>query len=154
MKQAMKHGATVGLLLLLLLLSGATRRPMFAQATEGSILGTVTDSSGAAIVGATVQITSVQTGYVRTTPTNETGDFVVTNLPLGSYTVSAEMAGFKRAIHPPVEITVKARVRVNLQLEIGEVTQSVDVSAEAPLLKTDTVEVSTVVRRDQLQNLP
>ena len=152
--QALRRWAGIGLALVFFLQAGIAPAPVFGQATEGSILGTITDGSGAAIVGATVNVTSVQTGYVRTTPTNEAGDFVVTNLPLGSYTVSTEMAGFKKAIHPPVEITVKARVRVNLQLEVGEVTQSVDVSAEAPLLKTDTVEVSTVVRRDQLQDLP
>ncbi|MFB3902499.1 MAG: carboxypeptidase regulatory-like domain-containing protein [Acidobacteriota bacterium] len=139
---------------LIVIIAGLCVVEVGAQATEGTILGTITDSSGGAVPGATISVTSVQTNAVRTTLTNDVGEFVVTNLPLGSYTVSAEMTGFKKAVHPPVEITVKARVRVNLQLEVGEMSQSVEVAATAPLIKTDTVEVSTVVRRDQLQELP
>ncbi len=139
---------------LIVMVAGLCMVDVAAQATEGSILGTITDSSGGAVPGATVSVTSVQTNAVRTTLTNDVGEYVVTNLPLGSYTVSAEMTGFKKAVYPRVEITVKARVRVNLRLEVGEVSQTVEVLGATPLIKTDTVEVSTVVRRDQLQDLP
>ena len=128
--------------------------PLRAQATEGTILGTVVDGSGATIVNAGVRVTNVLTGAERTTSTDESGEYVVTNLPLGRYSVSVEAPGFKRANHPPVEITVKARVRVNLTLEIGEVSQTVDVSASAPLIKTDTPEVGGVVSRQVLQEVP
>ena len=64
------------------------------------------------------------------------------------------MPGFKRATHPAVELTVKARARVDLQLEVGDVTQSVQVTGTAPLLKTDTPEVATLITQEQLKNLP
>src|SRR6185369_355901 len=92
-----------------------------AQATEGSILGTVTDSSGAAVPQAIVRVTSVDTGAERVTETSSTGEYVVTNLSLGSYTVAVEAKGFQRVLNPPVAITVKARIRVDATLQVGEV---------------------------------
>ena len=83
-------------LILLTTIAFATRT--FGQATEGSILGTVTDASDAAVAGATVTVASVQTNIARTSVTNDVGEFVVTNLPLGSYVVSAELSGFKKAV--------------------------------------------------------
>ena len=127
---------------------------LFAQATEGSILGTVTDASGALVSGARVRLTSVETGFVRDTLTNNDGEYVAANLPPGSYTVDAEMTGFKRSQHPAVELTVKARVRVDLRLEVGEVSQAVEVAGAAPLLKTDSPEVSTLITQEQLESLP
>src|ERR1700681_3304248 len=97
-------------LLLLVFLSSAFR--LAGHATEGSILGTVTDSSGAAVPQATVRVTSVETGAGRVSETSSTGEYVVTNLSVGSYTVEIEAKGFQRTIHPPVSITVKARIRV------------------------------------------
>ncbi len=142
-------------LLAVLLLFGFVFAPgANAQATEGTILGTITDSSNAAVVGAHVRVTNVLTNIARTTVTNESGGYVVSNLPLGSYSVAAEMPGFKRAVQPPVEMTVKARIRVDLKLEVGEVSQTVEISAAAPLLKTDTAEVSNLVNNEQLQALP
>lgn len=124
------------------------------QATEGTILGSITDPSGAALPNAPIRIENAGTGAVRTTVTNEAGEYTVTNLPLGSYTVSAEAPGFKRALHPPVPVTVKARVRVDLKLEVGETSQSVEVTGATPLIKTDTAEVSGVVARQVLQDVP
>jgi hypothetical protein len=126
----------------------------FGQATEGSILGILRDPSGAVINHAQVRVTSVDTGVVRTTETNETGEYVVSNLPLGSYTVSVEAPGFKRSVQPPVSLTVKARIRVDMTLEVGAAAQTVEVSAAAPLIKTETAEVGGVVSRDLLQDAP
>ncbi|MBM3727883.1 MAG: hypothetical protein FJW40_20970 [Acidobacteria bacterium] len=124
------------------------------QATEGTILGSLTDPTGASIPNASVSITNTLTGVTRATTTNGAGEYTVTNLPLGEYSVSAEASGFKRAIHPPVPITVKARVRVDLRLEVGETAQSVEVTGATPLLKTDTAEVGVVVSRQILQDVP
>src|SRR5262245_3192538 len=137
------------LLLCLLAPAGA-----MAQATEGSILGTILDGSGAPVAGARITVTNTGTNYSRTTLSNDTGEYVVSNLPLADYTVTVEMKGFRRSAHPPVQMTVKARLRVDFQLEVGEITQSVQVDDIAPLLKTDTIEVSTVVQRQQLEALP
>lgn len=125
-----------------------------AQATEGSILGSVVDPSGSAVVGVTVTVTNVGTNFPRTTVTNDAGEYVVSNVPLGVYSVSAEQPGFKKSVQQEVQMTVKARVRVDLRLEVGEVSQSVDVSSSVSLLKTDTIEVSTLVTREQLDALP
>src|SRR5262249_2284309 len=95
---------------------------IWAQATEGSILGTIVDGSGAAISGARVPVTNVGTNFSRTSVSNETGEYVVSNLPLADYPVTAEMKGFRRSTHPPVQMTVKARLRVDFQLEVGEIT--------------------------------
>src|SRR5437870_436672 len=140
------------LLLLLVFLLSSFR--LAAQATEGSILGTVTDSSGAAVPQATVRVTSVETGAERVAETSSTGEYVVTNLSVGSYTVAIEAKGFQRAVHPPVSITVKARVRVDATLQVGEVTQALNVTGGTTLIKTDTAEVGGVVSRQVLQEVP
>ena len=127
---------------------------MFGQATEGTILGTVFDPTGAVMPNTTVRVTNTLTGAERITSTNAAGEYAVTNLPLGTYAVTAEMAGFKKAVHPPVPMTVKARVRVDLTLEVGDASQSIEVTGATPLLKTDTAEVGGVVSRQLLQDVP
>jgi Carboxypeptidase regulatory-like domain/TonB dependent receptor-like, beta-barrel len=126
----------------------------FGQATEGSILGTVLDPSGATMPGVRIDVTNTETGQHRLTLTNESGEYVVTNVPPGMYSVAAEKAGFKRAVQPPVEMTVKARVRVDLHMVVGEASQSVQVNGAAPELRTDSAEVSTLVSRNELASLP
>lgn len=126
----------------------------FGQATEGSILGALTDPSGAVVVNAAITVRNVNTGVVRTTRSNEAGEYVVSNLPLGSYTVGVEAPGFKKAIQPPVTLTVKARIRVDIRLEVGDSAQSIEVSAAAPMIRTDTPEVGGVVERKALEELP
>jgi outer membrane receptor protein involved in Fe transport len=128
--------------------------PLFPQATEGTILGTVSDVSGGAVPGATVRVTNVGTGIERRVETDSSGEYVVTNLSLGSYRVVVEAKGFQRLINPPVAITVKARVRVDGVLQVGEVTQEVNVSAFAAMIKTDTPELGGVVLRQVLQEIP
>ena len=88
---------------LVMLLAAITAPDVFSQATEGSILGTITDPSGSAIGGALVNVKSLQTGFVRSSVTNQSGEYVVSNLPPGSYSVSAEKAGFKKAVYPAAE---------------------------------------------------
>jgi hypothetical protein len=130
--------------------------PAFSQATEGTILGLVLvmDSAGGVIQKAKITVTNVNTGVLRTALTNDSGEYVVSNIAPGSYSVTSEMTGFKRAVQPPVEVTVKARVRVDLQMSVGEVTQSVDVNSASAELRTDSAEVSTLVSRNQLAALP
>jgi hypothetical protein len=138
----------------LLLLAAASRAALFGQATEGSILGSITDASGAVITSAKISVTNVDTGVVRATTPAQTGEYVVSNLPPGRYSVTAEAAGFRRAVQPPVELTVKARVRVDLSLVVGDTTQSVEVQAAASMIRTETSEVGAVVARDLLADSP
>jgi hypothetical protein len=146
--------AHVQLLLLTSALLLINLTPLWGQAAEGSILGTVTDPSGATVGKSNITVTSVETGTIRKAMTNESGEYVVTNLPLGHYTVSAAAPGFKRVVQPPVEITVKARVRVDLALQVGETSQSVEVSGATPLIRTDSAEVGGVVSRQTPQEIP
>lgn len=127
---------------------------VFGQATEGSILGTVRDASGAPVPDVAITVTNALTNVGRKSQTNESGEYVVTNLAVGSYSIRAEKVGFKMAMQPPVDLTVKARVRVDLALTVGDVTQTVEVSSALALLKTDSVELSTVVGQHELESLP
>lgn len=127
---------------------------VLAQATEGSILGAVTDPSGRMLVGAHITVTNTQTNFPRTAVTNGSGEYAISNLPIGLYSVSAEMDGFQTSIESRIELTVKARVRVDFKMQTGVVNQSVEVTSSAPLLKTDTSEISTLVTRKELDSLP
>ncbi len=152
----MCFGQLRGLVLkpLLLLLALLFPVSLTAQATEGSILGVVVDSTGHALVGAHVVVTNTQTGLPRATVSNESGEYVVANLPVGIYRVSAEMAGFSTDVEANIELTIKARARVDFKMHPGTVNQSVEVTSEAPILKTDTTDVSTVITRKELEALP
>jgi hypothetical protein len=140
-----------GALLLLTLLPAGF---LSGQATEGTILGTVTDNSTAVVPDAQITVTNLDTNFARTTRTNGDGEYVVPDLPIGHYTVTAEKSGFKKAMVPPVEMNLKARVRADLQLQIGETSQTIEVTGAAALLKTDSPEVSTLITQEQLQSLP
>jgi hypothetical protein len=139
---------------LLIVAASAVCAVLFGQATEGSILGAITDASGAVVTSAKVSVTNADTGVIRTTTPSQTGEYLVSNLPPGRYSVTVEAPGFRRAVQPPVELTVKARVRVDMALVVGETTQSVEVEAAAPLIRTDTSEVGGVVAREQLADAP
>lgn len=143
------HRLTLFLTVLLSLPAGA-----FGQATEGSILGVVTDASGLPVPNVTVRVMGEQTGLARAVVTNEAGEYVAAALPLGSYAVSVEHRGFRKAQVPGIEVTVKSRKRANVRLEVGETAETVSVVSETPLLQTDTIEFSNLVTREQLQSLP
>jgi hypothetical protein len=124
-----------------------------AQATEGTILGALTDPSGASVTSAKVSVTSLETGVVRSSVSGQSGEYLVSNLPPGHYSVGVEASGFKKAFEPGVELTVKARVRVDMRLEVGDAAQSIEVVATA-LIRTDTPEVGGVVDRELLEDAP
>jgi Carboxypeptidase regulatory-like domain len=125
----------------------------WAQAT-GSILGTITDSSGAVIVGAKVIVTNVSTNVSRETTTNGAGYYQVDNLIPAEYTVTGEMQGFKKAVRGKFELQVAQSARVDLAMEVGEVTQTVEITAAAPLLNTTDATVGQVVGVRETRELP
>lgn len=132
------------------LLSGA----LFAQFDTATVLGTVRDASSLPVRGGAVKLSNTQTGVTQSTTTNESGDYQFFNVKIGRYTITAEAAGFKKASAEEFTVTVNARQRVDLQLQVGEVTETVDVSAEAEQLETDTSSRGTVVGNQQIVNLP
>jgi hypothetical protein len=125
-----------------------------AQESRGAITGRVTDPQGAVVPNAQVLITNTQTNETRRTVTNETGYYEVNFLEPSTYTVSVEAPGFKRLVRSGITVNVGARLEINLALEIGAVAETVQVTAEAPLLETTTASGGRVLDQQQLINLP
>src|SRR5215471_7121449 len=126
----------------------------FAQTDRGSITGTITDSTGAVVPNAPVEIKSQATGAIYKGGASTTGNFIVANLPVGQYTVSVTVMGFKKYVRENVQVTVAVDTRADVSLEIGANTETVTVTESAPLLKTESGEVSHVVATDDANLLP
>jgi outer membrane receptor protein involved in Fe transport len=124
-----------------------------AQVTTGDIVGRVMDSSGAVLPGVTVTVENAGTRDVRTTVTTETGDYVVNLLPIGNYVVRIELAGFQTQ-ESRVALRSGERIRVEGRLQLGSLTETVQVTAETPLLQTDSATMSTLVTESEVQDLP
>lgn len=109
-----------------------------AQTSEGRILGTIRDSSGAVVVGAKVTVTNTGKQVSRDLVTNETGEYVAPDLEPGLYTVSAEASGFKKVVSSPVRVEVTNDIRIDLQLQPGTVSETVVVNEAAAALIDST----------------
>ncbi len=127
--------------------------PLGAQ-NFGEITGTVSDSSGAVITGAAVTATNAATNQVRRANTNETGNYSVPFLVPGLYDIRVENPGFKIATRRSVELQVGAVARIDFTLEVGEVTQQVEVTGGAPLLATESTALGTVIENKRIVDLP
>src|SRR5690606_36426603 len=125
-----------------------------AQAIYGTVTGQVTDTSGAAIPGATVVITNESTGLMLDAVTDETGTYTVRNVTAGPYTLRATLQGFKEYVQTGIPVTPGGIVRVNGRLEVGALSETVTVTTEAALLKTDKADVSVDLRPEDVVNMP
>jgi len=125
-----------------------------AQTLKGTILGTITDSSRAVIPSAQVLLTEVGTNFRRTEITNDSGFYVFANLDPGNYKVEVEHPGFRKVIHADIGLVPNTTVRVDLELSPGEVSEVVNVMAEATLLQTDRSDTGGKIQTGQLQTLP
>src|SRR5205807_550463 len=114
-----------------------------AQAVYGSVSGVVTDTSGAVVPGATVTITSVERKTIDTVVTNESGLYLKERLVPGTYEVKAELPGFKTAVFPDIKVNVDTQTKLNIKLELGQVTEAVTVAGFSPVLKTDRADVAS-----------
>ena len=128
--------------------------PLLAQSTYGTVSGVVTDSSGAVVEGAHVTLTSLDTGRKLEQDTVTDGLYTFTNLFPGRYKVTAEKTGFKRTEQSDVVVQVQQTSRIDLTMQLGEVTQTVEVSGETPLLQTDTSSLGQVVDERKANELP
>src|SRR5262245_48971443 len=128
--------------------------PAFGQAVTGSIVGNVTDSGGAAIAGAKVTITETSTGISHTATTNDDGVYVIPYLPPGAFKVEIEKQGFKKYSRDGVQLATGARVRVNAELAVGSVNETVEVTTQAALLQTESADVSQSFERKKIVELP
>jgi Carboxypeptidase regulatory-like domain/TonB-dependent Receptor Plug Domain len=127
---------------------------IWAQSNKGGISGTVVDSNGAAVPGATVTVTNLGTGQKSTVITSDSGSFTVQPLDPVTYTVMVEAKGFKRALHERVKVDTAAVVTANVTLETGSISEQVVVTAEAPLLNTETGTTTHTITTRQLQDVP
>ena len=128
--------------------------PAFGQAVYGSIIGTVTDPQGAAVPGAKVTVTDERKGTKDTATTNDTGNYSVTHLVPDTYTVRVEAPGFKVSEQKGIVVNADAAARVDSQFQVGSNTESVEVTAEAPQLKTDRADVATTFNEKYVEDVP
>ena len=131
-----------------------TPRVVLAQVTTGRIAGFVTDSSGAAVAGATVTITQTETSASTTVATDSSGDYSAAALKIGTYTVSAQKGGFQRVVQSNVTLGIGQVVRVDFVLKVGVVSERVDVNAAPPLLQPETSSLGTIETEKRIVDLP
>jgi hypothetical protein len=125
-----------------------------AQTATGQINGTLKDASGAVIPGAKVTLSSEQTGLTRETQSNATGDYTFPLLPVGVYSVTAETPGFQAARRTQITLNVNQTLRVDMEMSVGEVTETVEVVATSAAIDTETASVGTTVSQKQVTQLP
>ena len=125
-----------------------------AQAIRGTLLGSVTDQTGGALPGVTVVITEQGTNVSRDTVTNETGNYSFPNLVDGTYSVKAELSGFKTVVRGNVRVAVNTSVRIDLALEVGAMEETVTVTSEVPLLQTDRTDTGRMIESIQVTAMP
>ncbi len=125
-----------------------------AQETTGTITGTVTDQTGAVLPGVSIIVKNVETGRTWDLVSTETGTYSATLLPVGNYEITAELSGFRKTVRRGLELHVNDRLRVDLTLHAGDVTETVEVTAETPIVKTETSEVSTLINNTQVLQMP
>src|SRR5215467_5980101 len=128
--------------------------PLAAQSTTSAILGTITDSSGAAVPGVTVTVTNTSTDIAQTTLSDERGRYRVPSLNVGQYDVKAELTGFQTVIHKTIEVTVGRDVVVDFALQVGQRAETITVTQEAPQVDTTTAQLSNLVDEVQMRALP
>ena len=126
----------------------------YGQESRGTIIGRISDASGAVLPGVTVRATNVATGVQATAKTNEAGSYNIPFLTPGTYRITAEVGGFKRFIQDDVEVRVSETVDLGIAMEVGAVSESVETRGETPLLDTATPSLGQVIDQRRVQELP
>jgi hypothetical protein len=149
------HGVgSISVFLVLIFIALITAGPASAQTVYGSIVGTVTDRSGAVVPDAEVKAMQTETNETRTAATNGTGVYTLSTVPAGTYIISISKLGFATFEARDINLTINTTVRVDATLAIGEQSQTIKVSSNAAELQTDRSDVHGVVTSDDLQQLP
>lgn len=125
-----------------------------AQSTTGTVSGSVTDSSGAVIAGASVRIINVATHDTRTATSGNNGDYLFPSIPTGEYTLEAESNGFKKEQRLGLKLDVNQNARINFTLQVGQATEVVQVTSDAPLVDTRGVQLGSTVDSQRVRDLP
>jgi len=158
MKPEVKYSANwkaaVAVFCLMVGLSALISAPLFSQSSTGRILGTVTDKSGGAVAGAAVSIVDTERGTARNLTTDEAGEYNAPSLIAGTYKVHVESKGFKATDRQNVFLEVNGNVRVDIQLQPGDVSQTITVTEEIPLVETTNAELGGTIQNQIIENLP
>src|SRR6516165_9506533 len=145
--------AVAGLSLLTIMVS-ATRPALSQQRASAGIYGSVTDSQGAVVPGASVMLLHVTTNQARTTTTNQAGEYSFPLLPVGEYRVTVEQPGFKKYEQTGLLLQVNDNVKVDVRLEVGDVSTAVTVEATGAIVDTRTATIKEVVDSRRVADLP
>src|ERR1051326_4275790 len=135
---------------LMLLLSAAA----LAQITTTTIVGTVTDPTGAALPTASVTARNIDTNLTRTVSTNQVGDYRIEFLPVGNYVLEVTGQGFKKAVRNNISLQVNETARIDVQLEVGQVNDTVTVNEAPPEVDTSTSQIGRTIESTEIVNLP
>jgi hypothetical protein len=136
------------------LLAALAASPIAGQTFFGSIVGNVTDDSGASVPGAKVTLTNTGTNEVRAAESGQSGNYQLLNLIPGTYKVDFEKAGFKRVSRDEIQVVLQASVRIDIRMQVGDVGQTVEVSAAALALQTETATISQAVEGRNVTDMP
>ncbi len=146
----MRHATlTLGVCAILIVTSG-----LRAQSTFGTMLGSVKDPDGAAMVGVKITITNEGTNIAKSALSDSNGNYEVTHLNPGPYTVTAESAGFQRYLHQHINLETEQTLRIDIQMRVGQITETVTVEAQAPVVESETGTISDVRTGRQMRELP
>ena len=126
----------------------------WGQAVNATLLGTVTDSSGAAVANAKVVATESATGLFHESVTNESGNYTFPDMVPGTYAITAEAKGFKKTERTNIDLITNTSARVDLAVQPGDVAETVMVTTAPPELQTDRADISTAIEQTQISNLP
>src|SRR5438270_6101206 len=152
MKKVYSVRFTVICVALVMFLIGA--QAALAQDVTATITGTVMDPSGAAVVGATVTAKSVERGTIFKAESNESGIYRISQLPVGNYDLRIEKNGFQTSLYPAFALVLNQIARIDVQLKVGQVSETVEVTGAAPILKTEATLVDTIIDSQTNEALP
>jgi Carboxypeptidase regulatory-like domain/TonB dependent receptor len=150
MKRLRQLGWVIGILVFTL----CGRQEMLAQEVTATVTGTVTDTSGAVVAGAVVTVKSVERGVVYTAATNDSGLYHVSQLPVGNYEVRVEKPGFSSVEYPAFTLSLNQVAKIDVEMKVGQVSQTIEVTGAAPVLKTEAAQVDTIINAATNDNLP
>ena len=145
----MRRGICLSLIMMLLCSVGT-----FAQSDRGTITGTVADASGAVLPGVSIIAVNSETGTRYETVATETGNYALNQLPAGEYEINAELPGFRKYVRRGITVLVGQTLRIDIGLAVGSQTEEISITADAPLLKTESGELSHNIATAQLNELP
>ena len=153
MKKLQSMAVAVFCLTLVLLICGANAA--FAQEVTATVAGTVTDQSGAAVAGANGHRQVRRTWYhLQRRTSNESGLYRISQLPVGNYELRVEKNGFQTSAYPAFTLVLNQIARVDVEMKVGQVSQTIEVSGAAPVLKTEATQVDTIINAATNDNLP